>query len=365
MPLPLPATLDRFLLEHAASLDADATQAAALLPALGASGLLKRGVPPALGGDGGSTVDAVDAITAVAERSLAAAFVFWGQRAFIEYLLQSPNEALRAQWLPALLDGLVAGATGLSNAMKFLSGIESLQVQATTLARDPSPARFLLDGQVPWATNLRPQGFLVAVAVERRDGGAPLVAAVPHDRAGLRRSEDLDLIGLRGTHTAALRLTRVDLGQEDVLAPDARQWLPRVRPAFLGLQCALAIGMAHAALDAAQQHGAAARQVLDAPLRRTRADLDLDKAALREGLSTDRYATDPVPLFELRIRLVHLALQAVQLELQACGGRAYHRDQPIGFARRWREAAFLPIVTPSLTQLQSELDQRARQAEDA
>jgi hypothetical protein len=48
-------------------------------------------VPAAQGGSGGTTADAIEAIAAVAERSLTAAFVFWGQRTFIEYLLHSPN----------------------------------------------------------------------------------------------------------------------------------------------------------------------------------------------------------------------------------------------------------------------------------
>jgi alkylation response protein AidB-like acyl-CoA dehydrogenase len=55
------------------------------------SQLLRIGVDPALGGAGGDVTEAVEAIAAIASRSLAAAFVCWGQRAFIEYLLQSPN----------------------------------------------------------------------------------------------------------------------------------------------------------------------------------------------------------------------------------------------------------------------------------
>jgi alkylation response protein AidB-like acyl-CoA dehydrogenase len=72
-----------------------------------------------------------------------------------------------------------------------------------------------------------------------------------------------------------------------------------------------------------------------------------------------RFVGAPIPLFRLRIHLAEIAIQAVQLELQASGGRAYHRDQPLCFARRWREAAFIPIVTPSLTQLQGELQKHA------
>src|SRR5690606_42140033 len=77
------------------------------------SPLLRVGIDPALGGSGGQITDAVEAIAAIASRSLAAAFVCWGQRAFIEYLLQSPNLALRERLLADLLKGELAGATGL------------------------------------------------------------------------------------------------------------------------------------------------------------------------------------------------------------------------------------------------------------
>ena len=116
---------------QAASLNDSAADADAVIPQLGAAGFFRVGVPAAQGGSGGTTADAIEAIAAVAERSLTAAFVFWGQRTFIEYLLHSPNAGLRERHLPALLAGELAGATGLSNAMKFLSGIESLSISAT------------------------------------------------------------------------------------------------------------------------------------------------------------------------------------------------------------------------------------------
>src|SRR6185437_11535860 len=120
--------------------------AADLVPRLGAADLFRAGVPVALGGTGGDVTDAIAAIAAVS-----AGFVFWGQRTFIEYLLQTPNTALRERLLPDLVAGRLAGATGLSNAMKFLSGLEELQVVA---ARDSGG--FRLQGRLPWVTNLRP-----------------------------------------------------------------------------------------------------------------------------------------------------------------------------------------------------------------
>ena len=75
--------------------------------------------------------------------------------------------------------------------------------------------------------------------------------------------------------------------------------------------------------------------------------------------TTERNSSTRAPL---RIALAGLVQTAVQLELQATGGRAYLQGQAPGFARRWLEAAFVPVVTPSLTQLQAELARQRAQA---
>jgi alkylation response protein AidB-like acyl-CoA dehydrogenase len=129
--------------------------------------------------------------------------------------------------------------------------------------------------------------------------------------------------------------------------------LPTVRPVFLGLQCGLSIGVARASLAEAQRRAASAGVVLGEPIAVALEELADATRTLLQGLDEGRYARQPTPLFDLRIALAEIALRAVQLELQATGGRAYHANS--GFARRWREAAFLPIVTPSLVQLKGEL----------
>lgn len=345
----------RWLGDNAEALDADNALAHEVVPRLARAGLFGLGVPKALGGQGGDVRDAVEAIAAVAGHSLAAAFTFWGQRAFIEYLLQSPNAALRERWLAALLDGSQAGATGLSNAMKYLGGIEALQITATP----DNGGGWRLDGSVPWCTNLRPQGFIAAVAVQRAEGGVPLVAVLTAGQEGVVRSADLDLIALRGSNTASLRIEGARLEAADLIHEEANRFLPAVRPDFLGLQCGLSIGLARAALDTATERGGAGRSVLEAPIAAQCAALAATVDGLYEGLADGRFKTQPEALFRARLSLAEVAQNAVQLELQASGGRGYHRDQPLTFARRWREAAFIPIVTPSVTQLQGELAKRA------
>jgi heme oxygenase len=55
-------------------------------------------------------------------------------------------------------------------------------------------------------------------------------------------------------------------------------------------------------------------------------------------------------------------VEAVGLELQASGGRAYLTGPGEGFAHRWREAAFIPVITPSLVQLHAALAGQAARA---
>jgi alkylation response protein AidB-like acyl-CoA dehydrogenase len=351
---PLPADLAGWLDEHADSLDTRRDLAPDVVPRLAAAGLFGIGVPEHLGGSGGDVRAAILAIAAVARHSLTAAFVFWGHRTFIEYLLHSPNAGLRARWLPMLLRGEQGGATGLSNAMKFLSGIESLQIAAA--AQDGG---WRLDGGLAWITNLRPGGFIAAAAVTMPDGAPPAIVAFTDGTAGVARSADLDLMALRGSHTAAVRLDGVAIGADDLIHHDARQFLPPVRPGFLGMQCGMSIGLAQASLAAAAQLGAAQRGSLQERVAALQIELQALVEGLLEGVHDGRFRTAAAPMFKLRIALAGIVQQAVMLELQASGGRAYLLDHGRQFARRWREAAFVPIVTPSLTQLQAELHKQA------
>jgi len=338
-----------WLREHADGLDEGRADPAWVLPALAAADVFRVGVPVRDGGSGGDTGDAIEALARVAEHSLTAAFVFWGHRTFIEYLLQSPNAALRERWLARLLDGRAAGATALSNAMKFLSGVESLQIDAVKRT-----GGWRLQGQMPWVTNLRPSGFVVAAAVAR-DNAPPAIVALDHERRGLVRSPDLDLLGLRSSHTAAIRLDAVDIDDGDLLAADGPAFLRRVRPAFLGLQCGLSIGLARASLAAARQASGDTRHALRPRLAEVQQRLDDTTGRLLAGVRDGRFVEQAVPLFRLRLTLSEVVQDAVQLELQTGGGRAYLLDRTAGFARRWREAAFVPVVTPSVSQIEAEL----------
>ncbi|APA66899.1 acyl-CoA dehydrogenase family protein [Janthinobacterium sp. 1_2014MBL_MicDiv] len=344
------ANLTHWLHMHADQLDQSSQLAETVLPALAGDKLLAIGVPQEHGGAGGDVRDAIDAIAKVAEQSVTAAFVFWGQRCFIEFLLQSGNRALAERRLPALLAGTQAGASGLSNAMKFLSGIEQLQI---TGARHQDG--LLIDGGLAWVTNLRKAGFVAAAAVAPNDGAPPVIVAFDSSEPGVQRSDDLDLIALRGSNTASVKLAQVHIPAADIISDNAPAWLPQVRPSFLGMQCGLSIGLARASLAQAAQISAGSRNQLTPRIEALQSTLSTAVDTLLAGVHDGRFKTQAPAMFRLRIQLAELLQQALMLELQAMGGRAYLNAEQQGFARRWRESSFIPIVTPSLTQLQAAL----------
>jgi alkylation response protein AidB-like acyl-CoA dehydrogenase len=339
----------QWLDQNAKILDTNIPASDTLLKRLASHGLLHLAVPSTSGKPNGDIGDVFESIAAVATHSLTAAFVLWGQRVFIELLLQSDNVALKKRLLPDLLAGRLAGATGLSNTMKFLSGIEALRVQASRLETGWS-----LEGELPWVTNLNPGGFVVAAAAQCLQSDAIPVFAIASHTAGVIRSPDLELMGLQASHTASLELKAVHMQPSELIHADARQYLPTVRPAFLGMQCGLASGLARKALMEADNARTSGKSGLGDQITSCRERLDKAIHAVKEGLKSGYFRQAPAQQFELRIRLTELAIEAVQLELSSKGGNAY-RDS--GFARRWWEAAFLPILTPSLLQLKAQLQQ--------
>ncbi len=353
----LPAEFSAWAAAAADGLDTGAEGPDAVLPQLAGAGLVAVGVPQARGGAGGDIVDAVAAIAATAEASLTAAFVLWGQRTYVEYLLQSPNRPLGEKLLSGLLDGRLAGASALSNAMKFLAGLEPLQISARQEGEN-----LVLDGKMPWVTNLRPQAFHVAAAVDRADGGPAFIASLAHDDEGLERSADLSLLGLRSSNTAAVKISALRIGADRLLCDNAAEWLPVVRPAFTGLQCGMSIGLARRALAETGRSIGSGRNVLAEPLLDAETRLDRAESRLYAGLRSRKFEADAVSLFELRIILAEIVAEAVSLELQATGGRAYLAGPGKDFARRWREAAFVPLITPSLTQLKTAILAQEKEA---
>ena len=232
--------------QHADEIDKQSCEAGEqLIERIAAEGAFRVGVPESLGGSDGSDQDVIDILAELAQHSLTASFISWGQRTLIDNILQSDNSYLKENYLEELLSGEYAGATALSNAVKYLSDLEELNVYIVE-----EKGQFYLKGRLPWVTNARRNRFLtICVAGFADDPSKSYVVAVPSDAENFSRSEDLEFVSLQGGNTAALTFNRVPLKEEWILSKNAKEFLTQNRPAFLGYQFGLAFGLAERSLS--------------------------------------------------------------------------------------------------------------------
>lgn len=341
-----------WLNQHAAEIDQSNQYADELFQRVAKEGIFKIGVPESLGGTGGSFEQAIAAVREISTYSLTAGFISWGHRTLIQNLLSSDNAAPRTRWLADLLVGNLSGGTGLSNAVKFLSGIEELQVKIIE-----KEGKQYLQGRLPWITNLTAKGFVTIFAAEYADSSrAPIIVALPSDAEGVVRTKELSLVALQGSNTVAVELNNVPLDPDWIIAENAGEYLAKVRPSFLGLQCAMAFGLAARSLAEVKK---ALDYVGNRSVLKPEYDVQVQKLAdleqrLAKGLAEEGFfIANPRALFDIRIEVVDVVAQSLLLELQASGGRGYLQNAGSDFIRRWREGAFLPVVTPSALQLKT------------
>ncbi len=307
--------------QHADEIDKKSCQAGEeLIEKIAAEGAFRVGVPKVLGGLGGNDQDVIDILAELAQHSLTASFISWGQRTLIDNILHTDNAYFKEVYLEKLLSGEYAGATALSNAVKY--------------------------------PNARRDRFLtIFVAGFADDPSQSYVVAVPSDAENFSRSEDLEFVSLQGGNTAALTFNKVSLKEEWILSRDAHQFLAQNRPAFLGYQFGLAFGLAERSLSEVEKE-LGKRGILKEEWQHQVEQLDDIRHSLYQGLSEESYfVRNPRELFQLRIDIVDVVAQSLLLELQAGGGRGYFSKSTSGFIRRWNEGAFLPIVSPSAVQL--------------
>lgn len=334
---------------RAVAVDSGQIQAAEGVRRAAQEGWLRFGIPAELGGQGRELEPMVETIALVARSCFASAFSLWSQRMLAAYLAVSENPFLRHEILPAVLRGERFGATGLANAMRHAVGLEPLSLRAQSLDQD-----FVLSGRLPWASNLVPGNFIVAVAAADEQGRGILLA-VPADTPGLVREADFSLVALEATSTTALQFNAARVPDRWLISDAFLAFMATVRPTFLLLQCGFCWGLAEAALLAADGgRDGLARTILAAELQAARENLVRLTGEIRRLCRMKRWTGEALSdLLRVRLDMVTLAVQATWLELTSIGGAAYRKTGST--ARRLREAAFLPIQAPTVPQLRWEL----------
>lgn len=331
-------TIADFVRDRAAALDRGETDIRTDLARIGELGLLGRGL------DGECLDRMVAVIDEVAAESLAVGFSLWAQRMALEYIDRAP-ESLRARYRDALASGTSVGVTAMAAALKHLAGLGELPLVA-----ERTDDGIVVDGPIHWASNVFPDSIIVFPA--RTTDGGRLVAVVRADTPGIRIDNSPALLALDATSSTSLKFEGVRIPESDILTEDLAGFCGDIRPTFLMLQTSFCVGIARASLTEAgtRLHGLGEQFTFE------HSELTARYESLRERLY--RFAADPsdVPPAEfIRLRLdgSAVAVAATRLEATLRGGAGYATASATN--RRFREAAFLPIQSPSEGQLRWEL----------
>ena len=352
-----PTALDAVVREVAASaagVDAGAP-ATAHFPALAAAGLLDQGVADLLAGrpEARDVRASARTIAALAEECLPTAFGLWAHRVVEGYLARAPQTDANATALAQLRAGESVGATGMAQALKADAGVGELGIDA----EPDGQGGWYLTGFVAWLSNLVDDAVLVLPADTGTGVDGGIVAWVRYGTAGLAPRPITGLLALDATASGTLKLDRVHVPADQVISTDLRAFVAAVKPSFLVLQSSFAAGLIRRSwAEIEQALDRSDNAVFGAEAR----ELGEDVAAFLDrwqALASDVVGAPVRDFLQLRLDASHLAQRATRLELTLAGGRGYLAANAAN--RRFREAAFLPVQSPSEGHLRWELSSLA------
>jgi alkylation response protein AidB-like acyl-CoA dehydrogenase len=336
------------------SIDREGHYPRAVLQQLGALGAFGAHLDaPAGRGDYGLAIRAMAEVSRVCG---ATGFMVWCQLVCGLYMQASGNPALNGAALQALASGAALGGTAMSNPMKSYAQIESLLLKAT-----PVEGGYLVNGSLPWVSNLgagHACGALAAVVDGDLPVGREVMFLLRCDAPGVELRECPSFSAMEGTGTYALRLKDVVIGADELMADPAKPYIARIRAAFVMLQCGMAVGVAQGAIDsmwAVEAQLGHVNQFLEDRPDALQAELDTLTARVMQLAETPFNGSVEffIDVLDARAHGAELSLRAAQSALLHQGARGYLMSSDV--QRRVRESHFVAIVTPAIKHLRKEI----------
>ena len=283
----------------------------------------------------------------------ATAFMMWCQSVCALYMDASANPALTGERLSAHLAGAGLGGTGLSNPMKSFAQIESFLLKAT-----PTDGGYLVNGTLPWVSNLAGNHYFGAIASVVGANGQEVMFILKCDAPGVTLKSCPKFSGMEGTGTYAVQCKDLFIGAGDIVADPARPFIRNIRAAFVMLQCGIAAGIIQGAIDsmwAVEDQLGHVNQFLDDRPDQLQAELDDLLARVTELAKTPYDSSNEffIDVLNARIDGGELCMRAANSALMHQGARGYLMQSDV--QRRVREAQFVAIVTPAIKHLRKEV----------
>ena len=303
----------------------------------------------------GNLMNAIAAMGKVSEECLSTGFLTWCQDTCAWYLDNSENTSLRDTYTPKFASGELLGGTGLSNAMKSMSSIEPLRLQAEEVE-----GGFIVNGVLPWVSNLGDDHYFGTMFHVNGKNARDVMALIPCQSEGFSLRTVGPFIALEGTRTLACHFKDVFVPESMMIADPVGPYLEKIRSGFILLQMGMGVGNIQSCInimnDVEPQLGHVNRFLHDRP-DELQAELN-DAVDATIALAEEPLNDDPDfwrEVLQLRLAGGELALRAAHSAMLHTGAKGYLEQHAA--QRKLREAYFIAIVTPAIKHLRKELSE--------
>ncbi|WP_454972677.1 acyl-CoA dehydrogenase family protein [Corynebacterium propinquum] len=335
-PLDIPEDIRTTLQENASAVDKGEKPARYGLELLAQHGLLNTD----------DLVATVRLVRGLAREDLSVAFSTWADLMVLTYLKAADSQ--HPQLIEAIENGTRPGVTGMASVFKYAAGAGDLDLQAQAVN-----GGYKVSGKLKWASNLADDSIIVSGA--HSDQGGQILFVVDGNAEGLTLGTPFGLLGLNATASAWVEFDEVFVAEENILTTSFPDYLPRVRPTFLLLQTSECLGVAESAIAAASGKTVGINEVFADDVAQTY-DKITELISTQESIAEKTASGEQVAfadLLRLRLNAAEAAVQAANLEIRVAGGAGYAQSSPA--SRRYREATFIPVQSPSEGQLKWQL----------
>lgn len=285
-------------------------------------------------------------IEETAKYCMTSAFILWCHLGALTSVRMSNNLFIKNELLPLLETGKVLGGTGLSNALKYYAGLDTLRLKA-----DRTEGGYTISGALPSVSNLGEDHWFVILASLNQN--KRVMCIVPVNSEGLTLRRKANFIGLNGSATYSCDFHEVFIPNKWMITEEADQFISTIRPILALYQIPLGIGVSDASLQSILE-------ILSIN-KEANHHLKPQPEELRKELQSIHKRTYDFMLFSdltkiekeillTRLEIVQLTSKAVYADMLYTGGKAYMKDSDT--FRRLRESYFLINLTPTVKQLE-------------
>jgi len=341
---------------HVEAIDREGFYPRDFMRSLGEAGVFAASCPIELGGTALGVSSVIAAMEIVSQSCMNTGFCLWCDWVCGYYIQHGESGYLKREVLPQILSGERLGATGMSNPMKHFAEIENLNLKARRVE-----GGFVVNGALPWVSNIARDGYFAAVArVEEEGGDFYVMFLASGDADGLILGDGGEFIALEGSSTHSAIFRDHFVSNEWVLAAPCADYIARIRPGFVLGQTGFGLGVVAACLaliERANKRTGHVNCFLDDRADNLRADYELLRErifALGDAIGTEDITEAPAKSLvrdcvQARLDTSELALRASQAALLHAGAGGYRLGGAVD--RKLRESYFVAIVTPATKHL--------------